>query len=78
MTKIIKGKKAVCKYFKMKEISALCHDYDKIPTHQENISCPTCHTIQQATVRHTISYWSYIQLCRNCGTWIGESEWIKI
>lgn len=45
-----------------------------IPTHTEQIECPECGSLQNATVEHTQPFWTYIHEC-NCGHTIMESEW---
>jgi len=54
-----------------------CKSYKKrrmIPTHTEQIECPECGSLQNATVEHTQPFWTYIHEC-NCGHTIMESEW---
>jgi hypothetical protein len=45
--------------------------------HAERIKCPKCGTIQDASVQHTVPFWSYAHECP-CGYWITESEWENV
>lgn len=47
-------------------------------THIEKIQCTECNHIQDATVEHTIPFYSYVHNCEKCGYVIMESEWNKI
>lgn len=47
------------------------------PTHREKILCPSCKTVQEAEVLHTLPWWSFVHFCV-CGYTITESEWEKI
>ena len=42
-------------------------------SHIERIVCPSCGKVQDATVEHTMPWWSYVHEC-DCGNIIGESE----
>lgn len=45
-----------------------------IESHTETIKCPECGKIQDAVVKHTWPWYSYIHTCE-CGHTIMESEW---
>jgi len=47
-------------------------------THIEQIECPKCKTIQNATVEHLPPFWSYVHHCEKCKYVIMESEWQKV
>ena len=47
-------------------------------THIEQIECPQCKTIQNATVEHLPPFWSYVHHCEKCKYVIMESEWQKV
>ena len=47
-------------------------------THIEQIECPQCKTIQNATVEHLPTFWSYVHHCEKCKYIIMESEWQKV
>lgn len=44
-------------------------------SHTEKIRCPECGTVQEATVEHTVPFYSYVHHCEKCGFIIMESEW---
>jgi len=46
-------------------------------SHTECIHCPNCEDIQEATVEHTVPFYSYVHFCTTCGYTITESEWQK-
>lgn len=46
--------------------------------HFELIECPQCGSEQEATVEHTVPFFSYVHHCGQCGYIIGESEWKKV
>lgn len=46
-------------------------------THTETISCPECWLIQEATVEHTVPFFTYVHHCR-CGFTITESDWEEV
>ncbi len=50
-------------------------DYTQAESHTENIVCPQCNHIEQATVLHTHPWHSYVHTCAACGYIIMESEW---
>ena len=54
---------------KMPSDTGPCH-------HTERIRCPGCGCVQDATVDHTLPYWSYMHVCE-CGYTIIESEWTR-
>lgn len=46
--------------------------------HKELIYCPDCDSIQEATVQHTVPFWTYFHICTNCQYVIMESEWNRV
>lgn len=46
--------------------------------HKELIYCPDCDSIQEATVQHTVPFWTYFHICTNCQYAIMESEWNRV
>jgi C4-type Zn-finger protein len=48
---------------------------DEMEQHTETIKCPECNAIQEATVLHTIPFWTYVHECKKCKYIITESEW---
>ena len=46
--------------------------------HYEKIRCPQCGSVELATVRQTVPFWSYAHECQRCQYLIGESEWEKV
>jgi C4-type Zn-finger protein len=49
-----------------------------MPTHTEQIKCPSCGTVQDATVEHTEPFYCYVHDCDKCGYTITESEWERL
>lgn len=47
----------------------------KLIYHSETIICPMCEELQEATVEHTIPWYSFVHECDKCGYIITESEW---
>ena len=45
--------------------------------HTEKIKCPECESVQEATVLHTVPFFSFVHFC-TCGYIIMESEWEKV
>lgn len=43
--------------------------------HSEVIICPSCHSVEMATVLHTWPFYSRVHDCLACGYTIMESEW---
>jgi len=43
--------------------------------HTEKIKCPDCGTIQDATVEHTVPFFTYLHICTKCDFTIMESDW---
>jgi len=41
----------------------------------QKIICPECYAIQEAIIKGTFPYPTYIHKCNNCGYIIMESEW---
>lgn len=48
------------------------------PNHTETIKCPACEKHTEATVEHTVPFWSYVHECEHCGYTIMESDWEKV
>jgi len=46
-----------------------------IEKHTEKIKCPDCGTIQDATVEHTVPFYTYLHICTKCDFTIMESDW---
>ena len=51
---------------------------EKVESHQEEIYCPNCGSIEAATVKHTVPFWTYAHTCSKCDYTILESEWDKV
>jgi RNA polymerase subunit RPABC4/transcription elongation factor Spt4 len=49
------------------------HEYRQ--NHQESIKCPSCGSIELATVEYTKPFNTYIHNCSKCKYVIMESEW---
>lgn len=47
-------------------------------SHKETIECPECKCIQQAEVKHTIPFRTYVHHCEKCAYVIMESEWNQV
>lgn len=47
----------------------------KAETHKELIICPECQHQWNATVTHTVPFFTYIHTCKACNYVITESEW---
>ena len=42
------------------------------------IRCPRCGNVQNARVKKTIPFYTYIYTCRKCGYVITESDWEEV
>jgi ribosomal protein L37AE/L43A len=47
-------------------------------THKVVIRCPNCIQLQNATVKHTEPFYTYIHECSNCKYVITESDWDEV
>lgn len=47
----------------------------KAQSHKETIICPSCGSIEEATIIHTLPWWMYAHICSKCEYQILESEW---
>jgi Zn ribbon nucleic-acid-binding protein len=47
-------------------------------SHKEKIECPECGHVQEAEVKHTFPFATYIHECVKCDFFIMESEWKKV
>lgn len=67
--------KFVLNKFFQRRVTALTNT--KAESHEEKIICPNCGSIETATVKHTIPWWTYFHICSKCENTIMESEWNK-
>ena len=49
-----------------------------VASHKEYIICPKCGSVQEAVVKHTLPFHTYIHTCTECGYTILESEWNEV
>ena len=42
------------------------------------IRCPICKHVQNARVRKTLPFYTYMHICKKCGYVITESEWDEV
>lgn len=48
-----------------------------LKSHQEEIICPNCGSVEIATVEHSFPWWTYFHICSKCEYVIMESEWSR-
>ena len=42
------------------------------------IKCPRCGNVQNARVKKTLPFYTYMHICKKCGYVITESEWDEV
>ena len=52
-------------------------NYLDVASHTETIICPSCGTVQAATVEHTLPFPIYVHPCE-CGYIVMESDWNRV